>query len=60
MEWEKERSGDNTMNDVQTYSKVFLNMTPRSVCFNNEAFFLVKSITSGLGTTLKCHIITTF
>ena len=51
-------SGDNTVIDVQIYSDVFLNMTPRSVCFNNEAFFLVKSRTSVLGTTLKCHTIT--
>ena len=35
----EEGSGDITMTDVHTYSEVCLNMTPRSVCFNNEAFF---------------------
>ena len=45
------------MADVQTSLKVFLDTSPRSVHFNN-AFFLVKSKISSLGTTLlKCQVI---
>jgi hypothetical protein len=36
-------SGDIKIIDVQTDSEAFLNMTPRSVCFNNEAFFWEKA-----------------
>jgi len=44
--------------DVKTLLKVFLNMSSRSACFNNEAFFLVKSKTSGLrANLLECHVI---
>ena len=45
------------MVDVQTLLEGFWNMSLRSACFNDETF-LVRSKTSGLGTTLlKCLII---
>jgi len=51
-------SSDNTTEDVQTHLEAFVNMSLRSACFNDEAFFLMKSKTSSLGTTLhKCRII---
>jgi len=38
--------------------KPFLNMSARSACLIDAAlFFLIKSKTSGLGTTVKCKII---
>ena len=47
-----------TTADVKTLLKVFLNMSSRSACFIDEAFFLVKSKTSGLGANLlQCYII---
>jgi hypothetical protein len=51
-------SGDTITVGVQMLFEAFLNMFLRSTCFIYEAFFLVKSQTSGLGTTLfKCWII---
>jgi hypothetical protein len=32
-------SEDTTMFDVQTLLEAFLNMSPRSACFTDEAFF---------------------
>jgi hypothetical protein len=51
-------SGNTTTVDVQTLLEAFLNMSLRSAFFIDEAFFLVKSKISRLGTTfLKCWII---
>jgi hypothetical protein len=51
-------SGDITMVGVQTFWEVFLNMSQKFSYSIDGNFFLVKSKTSGLGTTfLKCQII---
>jgi hypothetical protein len=43
---------------VQTFFEAFWNMSLRSACFFDEAFFLVKIKISGLGTALlECQII---
>jgi hypothetical protein len=50
-------SGDTTMVDIQTLLEAFLNMSLKYACFS-KAFFLIKSNTSGLQTTLlKCQVI---
>jgi len=36
-------SGDNTVVDLQTGLEAFLNMSLKSACFIDDAFFLVKS-----------------
>lgn len=41
--------GDTTMIDVQVFSEAFLNVSPRSACFTDVAFFIVKSKTLVLG-----------
>ena len=52
------RSSSSGMVDVQTFLEALFNMVLRSSYFTDEAFFLVKSHPSILGTTpLKCQII---
>jgi hypothetical protein len=54
-------SGDIRMVCLQTLLEAFLNMSLRSACFVDEAFFQVKSKTSALETTLiKCQNIRFF
>lgn len=51
-------SGETTMVNVRTLLEAFLNLSQRSVSFIDEAFFLVGSKTSSLGTVLlKCQIV---
>jgi hypothetical protein len=47
------RTGDTIMDDVYRHTWDLLNMSPRSACLKNEAFFLVKSRTFSLGITFN-------
>jgi hypothetical protein len=51
-------SGDTTTVDEQTLLEAFFEHVPEICLFHGQSFFLIKSKTSGLGTTLlKCQII---
>jgi hypothetical protein len=50
--------GDTITVSLQMLLEAFMNMFPRSSCSIDEALFLVKSQTSGVGTALfRCRII---